>query len=72
MSVYVSIIETEEGAFQHIARPGQQAEDIPLAIEGLVSLAADASAAARNKVQAAKATRASRVAAWNERDARAG
>lgn len=72
MTVYPSIIETDDGAFLHIARAGQEAEDIPLSVEQLAALASDAAAAIRNKVQAAKGVRVARARLWNDRDAKAG
>lgn len=72
MTVYPSIIQTEEGAFLHIARAGMGAEDIPLSVEQLAALASEAAAAIRHKIQRAKADRAALSAAWAHRDAKAG
>ncbi|MEW6258144.1 MAG: hypothetical protein AB1592_19500 [Pseudomonadota bacterium] len=64
--VYPSIIETPEGVFLHIARPGQAVEDIPLTVEQLAALASDAAAAIRGKVQAAKGASVVRARSWKD------
>lgn len=71
MTVYPSIIETPEGAFLHLARPGAEAEDIPLSVDQLAALAASASLAIRHKLQRAKADRCALAREWMERDAQA-
>lgn len=56
--VYPAIIETPEGAFLHIARPGQPVEDIPLSLDQLAALAAAAALAIRRQVQRREASQA--------------
>ena len=67
--VYVSIVETPEGCFLRISRPGQNVEDIPLTIERRADLAAACALSLQSEIQRAASRRAARLSDWHARDA---
>lgn len=69
---YVSVIDTPEGCFLRIAKPGQTPEDYPLSAERKASIAAACSSSLQADIQRARGRVEERWQSWMARDAAAG